>query len=66
MTRVMGVAKSSPQAREIAAGIRYWACSEVSESRGIRPLTVVRVVRRMARKRLLPVWTRVWGQGTED
>jgi len=32
----------------------YWACSEVSHSRGVSPHTVVAVVRKMARKRLEP------------
>ncbi|UZJ42581.1 hypothetical protein OO006_06430 [Prosthecochloris sp. SCSIO W1101] len=46
--------KSTPHAIEIAAGIKYCACSEVSESKGVNPQTVVTVVRMIARKRLPP------------
>lgn len=54
MKSVIGVAKSTPQASEIAAGIKYCACSEVSKRSGISPQTVVIVVRMIARKRPLP------------
>lgn len=54
MSNVMGVAKSSPHAMDRAAGIRYCACSDVSNSSGISPHTVVTVVRKMARSRVPP------------
>ena len=51
---MIGVANNSPNTSETAAGLRYCACSEVSLSNGSKPHTVVAVVRKIARKRLLP------------
>jgi hypothetical protein len=45
---VIKLAKISPKAKEIATGIRYWVCSEVSDRSGVNPATVVAVVRKIA------------------
>ena len=51
---VIVVANNSPKAKDIAAGIRYCACSEVSSISGVRPAMVVVVVRKIALNRPKP------------
>jgi hypothetical protein len=51
---MIAVAKTIPNPREIAIGIRYWAWREVSKMIGVRPPKVVNVVRAIGRNRRTP------------
>jgi len=53
-TRVMTVAKTTPNPTETAIGFKNWAWTAGSARSGTRPTKVVRVVSRMARKRWPP------------
>ena len=53
-TRLMAVAKRIPNPNEMAIGMMYCACSDVSKMIGIKPPNVVRVVSMMGRKRRTP------------
>ena len=50
-TRMMMVAKTIPKPSDMAIGITYWACSDLSKMIGDRPPKVVKVVSTIGRKR---------------
>jgi len=54
MAKIMAVAKTIPKPREIAMGISWEACLEVSRMIGVSPPNVVRVVNMMGLNLLSP------------
>jgi len=52
--RVIRVANTTPNANEVAIGMRNCACTLFSKSRGVRPTKVVSDVKMIGRKRATP------------